>query len=91
MTYDTALELAWVQARRAARCDGCRDADVLGRARGRRAVTLVRIVAPHFVAAVVADSVVRECAPILSYMTGWNGRQVADYCKRKGWRWEVVA
>ncbi len=60
-------------------------------ARGRRAVTLVRIVAPHFVAAVVADSVVRECAPILSYMTGWNGRQVADYCKRKGWRWEVVA
>ena len=54
-------------------------------------MTLVRIVAPHFVASVVADSVVRECAPILSYMTGWNGRQVADYCKRKGWRWEVVA
>lgn len=54
-------------------------------------MTLVRIVAPHFVAAVVADTVVRECAPILSYMTGWNGRQVADYCKRKGWRWEVVA
>ena len=60
------------------------------RARGRRAVTLVRIVAPHFVAAVVADTVVRECAPILSYMTGWNGRQVADYCKRKGWSWERV-
>ena len=44
---------------------------------------LVRIVAPHFVAAVVADSVVRECAPILSYMTGWNGRQVATTAKRK--------
>jgi hypothetical protein len=53
-------------------------------------VKLVRIVAPHFVAAVVADSVVRECAPILSYMMGWNGRQVADYCKRKGWSWERV-
>ena len=55
-------------------------------------MTLVRIVAPHFVAAVVAvaDSVVRECAPILSYMAGWNGRQVADYCKRKGWSWERV-
>lgn len=45
-------------------------------------MTLVRIVAPHFV--------VRECAPILSYMTGWNGRRVADYCKRKGWSWERV-
>ena len=33
---------------------------------------LVRIVAPHFVAAVAADSVVRECAPILSYMAGWK-------------------
>lgn len=52
---------------------------------------LVRILAPHFVAEVVADSVVRECAPILAYMRGWNGRQVADYCKRKGWQWEVVA
>lgn len=53
-------------------------------------MTLVRIVAPHFVAAVVADSVVREFAPILSYMAGLNGRQVADYCKRNGWSWERV-
>lgn len=53
---------------------------------------LIRITAPHFVAGFVADGAVvsRECAPILSYMRGWSGRQVADYCKRKSWAWEVV-
>ena len=52
---------------------------------------LIRITAPHFCAGFVADSVVtKECAPIIAYMRGWSGRQVADYCKRKGWTWEVV-
>lgn len=51
---------------------------------------MIRITAPHFCAGFVADSVVtKECAPILSYMRGWTGRQVADYCKRKGWALEV--
>jgi len=54
-------------------------------------VTLIRITAPHFVAGIVADSVVTRAAPILGYMRGWDGRQVADYCKRKGWTWERVA
>lgn len=51
---------------------------------------LIRIVAPHFVAGLEADSVVRRAAPILSYMLGWNGKRVADYCKLKKWTWERV-
>lgn len=51
---------------------------------------LIRITAPHFVAAFEADNVVRRCAPIISYMKGWTGRQVSEYCKRKGWKWERV-
>ena len=34
---------------------------------------------------------VARAAPILAYMLGWTGRQVADYCRRKGWQWERVA
>lgn len=34
------------------------------------------------------DGVVVRTAPILKYMLGWNGRQVADYCRKRGWIWE---
>lgn len=51
--------------------------------------TLVRIVAPHFVAGIEADSGrVVNAAPILRYMLGWDARRVAGYCARKGWDWE---
>ena len=50
--------------------------------------TLVRIDAPHFVAGLEAEgSHVVRAAPILRYMTGWDGRQVATYCATKGWSW----
>lgn len=55
--------------------------------------TLVVVEAPHFYAGVVAqDGKVVEVAPILyrHIRKGWSGQQVADYCKRKGWRWERV-
>lgn len=47
----------------------------------------VQIQAPHFTAGIVAENgkVVRF-APILSYMNGWDGKQVYDYCKQKGWK-----
>lgn len=49
----------------------------------------IRIVAPHFVAGIDAeDGRVVEAAPILRYMIGWTGPQVAAYCTRKGWTWE---
>lgn len=54
--------------------------------------TLVRIVAPHFVAGIEAENGrVIIAAPILRYMLGWSGKRVASYCAKKGWTWEVVA
>lgn len=51
-------------------------------------MTLVQITAPHFCAAIVAEGGrVVEAAPILHYMHGWDGRQVANYCRRRGWTW----
>jgi hypothetical protein len=53
---------------------------------------LVRIVAPHFVAGIEAtNGRVTMTAPILHYMRGWDGAQVASYCARKGWQWERIA
>jgi hypothetical protein len=51
--------------------------------------TLIRIVAPHFVAGLEAEHgrVVRA-APILRYMLGWEGARVAGYCRSKRWTWE---
>lgn len=55
-------------------------------------MTLVRIIAPHFVAGLEADGGrVTVAAPILRYMVGWSGKQVADYCVKKRWTWERVA
>jgi hypothetical protein len=52
---------------------------------------LIRITAPHFVAELVAaNGCVVEAAPIVKYMMGWNGAQVARYCRSKGWTWEVL-
>ena len=54
-------------------------------------MTLVRITAPHFVAGLVAEAGrVYIAAPILRYMVGWTGNQVADYCAGKRWTWERV-
>ena len=48
---------------------------------------LFQINARNFVAGfeVEAGRVVRA-APILRRMTGWGGRQVADECRRQGWK-----
>ena len=49
---------------------------------------LVQIDAPHFCAGIVArDGRVIVAAPILHYMTGWDGQQVKSYCEKKGWAW----
>lgn len=56
--------------------------------------TLVSIDALHFNAGIVArDGRVIEVAPILyrHIKRGWTGKQVADYCRSKGWRWELVS
>ncbi len=52
---------------------------------------LILIEAPHFAAGIVArDGKVTVAAPILIYMLGWDGKQVADYCRSKGWTWTRV-
>lgn len=49
--------------------------------------SLVRVVAPHFVAGlVVDDEYVIHAAPILRYMVGWSVDRVRDYVAKKGWR-----
>ena len=56
------------------------------------AETLVRVVAPHFVAGFVikADRVI-ACAPILRRaLMGKTADQIRAVCKAKGWRASVV-
>ena len=53
-------------------------------------LTLVRVVAPHFVAGLETDGTVRR-APILHYMVGWPDDRVRAYVKEQGWKASVVA
>jgi len=51
-------------------------------------VEIVRIEAPHFVAALMLNelgSVVRA-APIVGYMAGWSRNMVEAYCQKRRWR-----
>jgi len=50
---------------------------------------MIRVVAPHFVAAVVLDGDrVTRWAPIVRYMRGWSTVRVECYARRKGWSTE---
>jgi hypothetical protein len=52
-------------------------------------MSMLRIVAPHFVAGVVMhDQIAVTTAPILAYMNGWTRERVEAYCRTKGWRVE---
>lgn len=47
---------------------------------------VARVVAPHFVAGIVIDQgEVVYAAPILKWMVGMRGREVATHCARKSW------
>jgi hypothetical protein len=53
--------------------------------------TLVRVVAPHFVAGlIVRDGYCIRAAPILRRMIGWSSDQIREYFRQKGWRATVV-
>lgn len=43
---------------------------------------MLRISAPHFVAAVIVGE---RAAPIIKYMTSWTESQIRRYCVKKGW------
>lgn len=53
---------------------------------------IIRITAPHFVAAVVIGhcETVIKTAPILKYMKCWGRSEVHKYCRRKGWTFEEI-
>jgi len=52
---------------------------------------LFRISSPYFVAgAVTKQSRVVKAAPIIKYMIGWHSLKVVQYCKKKGWEWELL-
>ena len=53
-------------------------------------MNLIRVVAPHFVAAFESDGIVRRTAPILRYLMGKTDDQARAYIKSKGWRASVV-
>lgn len=54
-------------------------------------MTLLRIVAPHFVAGVEAQgSRIVRAAPIVHYMVGWSRTRFVGYAEEKGWQWQVV-
>jgi hypothetical protein len=53
-------------------------------------LTLVRIVAPHFVAGIETDGTVRRAAPIIGYMVGWSDDQVRTHVKAKGWTASII-
>ncbi len=49
---------------------------------------LIRVVAPHFVAGLETDGIVRRAAPILKYLIGKTDVEAATYIRSKGWRME---
>jgi hypothetical protein len=54
-------------------------------------IKTVQITAPHMCAAVTAkNGKIVQAAPILRTMIGWDGRMLANYCKKRGWSWQVV-
>ena len=54
-------------------------------------MTLVRIVAPHFVAGLETDGIVRRAAPIIAYMVGWPDDRVREYVKAQGWKASICS
>lgn len=49
-------------------------------------MTLVRIVAPGFIAGFETDGIVRRAAPIIAYMIGWNDDKARSYIRGRGWK-----
>ena len=53
---------------------------------------LYQITAPHFCAGIYLDKDgVYKSAPIIRYMCRWRLDQIQGYCKRKGWKMDLLA
>ncbi|WP_439398646.1 hypothetical protein ACRQ5Q_14955 [Bradyrhizobium sp. PMVTL-01] len=53
-------------------------------------LTLVRVVAPHFVAGFESNGTVCRAAPILKYLVGKTNDEARAYIAREGWRASIV-
>lgn len=53
-------------------------------------LTLVRVVAPGFVAGFESDGIVRRAAPILKALVGMTDAEVREYIKARGWTASIV-
>jgi hypothetical protein len=53
-------------------------------------LTLVRVVAPHFVAAFETDGVVRRAAPILKKLVGMTDDEARAFIHSKGWKASII-
>lgn len=52
---------------------------------------MVRIDAPHFCAGLDGDGIgAWRCAPILRYMEHWSLGRIKRYCRKKGWRCDII-
>jgi len=57
----------------------------------REKLTLVRVVAPHFVAGFETDGIVRRAAPILHrHLIGKTDDEARAYIRSKGWKASIV-
>jgi hypothetical protein len=61
-----------------------------GRSGPETALTLVRVVAPRFVAGFESDGIVRRAAPILKALVGMTDAEVREYIKARGWQASVI-
>jgi len=55
---------------------------------------LLRVTSPHFCAGVEAGTRwprSARAAPIIKYFKGWSESAIRAYCKRKGWKVEIVS
>jgi len=56
-------------------------------------ITVIRIVAPHFVAGICKNNInnkLTKTAPILKYMKNWSLFEIAIYCKQKQWKLSII-
>ena len=53
-------------------------------------LTLVRVVAPHFVAGFETDGKVRVAAPILKDLIGMTDDEAREHIAKKGWKASIV-
>jgi hypothetical protein len=53
-------------------------------------MTLVRVVAPHFVAGFETDGVVRCASPTIKCLVGKTDDQARAYIKIKGWKASII-